>query len=152
MYHNLKHLQDITIMKSLGLLNIAALSSAIAMFPWQEAKADLIVCNESPSKAYVAVSFFDRGMWRSSGWTHVFGGECENVLTGNMRLNAPYVYVADDNWNAWNFDHSNRLNDFCILQSSFNIEFSDRECVGEMFPVPFQRITSEDFDKTLVLH
>ena len=74
------------------------------------------------------------------------------VFRGNMRLVAPYVYIADDNWKSWNFNDSNKRAEFCILQSAFNINNADRQCVDGMFPVTFQRVTSEDYNKVVNLN
>lgn len=133
-------------MKLSKLFGLIALTTGIlTIFP-EVAKADVEVCNRSDYKAYVAIAYFARGDWYSWGWTHVYSGECETVYEGNARLNPPYLYMADDDWTEWKIE-SSREADFCIRQSSFDIENADGACSAEgMFPVTFQRISSDDYD------
>ena len=139
-------------MKFLWIFKVIALSTVFSMVSSDKARADLTVCNKSSYKAYVAVSHYSAGNWNSSGWAQIYGGECETVFRGNIRLNAPYVYIADDNWNAWNSSDSNKTSNFCILQSAFDIDNADKTCVDGMFSVSFQRVTSNDYDKVLYLN
>lgn len=139
-------------MKFLWVFKVVALSTLVSLVSPSKAKADLTVCNKSSDKAYVAISHYQAGNWNSSGWAQIYGGECEMVFRGNMRLVAPYVYIADDNWKSWNFNDSNKRAEFCILQSAFNINNADRQCVDGMFPVTFQRVTSEDYNKVVNLN
>lgn len=139
-------------MKFLWIFKVIALSTFISIVSSDKAKADLTVCNKSSYKAYVAVSYYSSGNWNSSGWTQVYGGECEAVFRGNIRLIAPYVYIADDNWNPWNSNITDKTANFCILQSGFNIDNADKTCVDGMFPASFSRVTSTDYDKVLNLN
>lgn len=138
--------------KFLWLFKVISLSTFISLSFADQAKADLVICNKSSTKAYIAVAYYKTDYWNSSGWTSVYRGECETVFLGNIKLNAPYLYVADDNWNQWSVSRSTRNQSFCIRQSAFNIDDADQRCVDGMFPVTFQRITSTSYDKTINLY
>ena len=140
-------------MKYFWFLKLVAISATISLISVGEAKADLRVCNRSSYKAYVAVSYYNRqSVWNSFGWKHVFGGECETVFRGDMRLNAPYVYITDNNWNPWKLSVSDRVSYFCITQSRFNIVNANRRCERGMQRVQFQRVISNNYDKVLFLN
>jgi uncharacterized membrane protein len=134
-------------MKLFRGVGLIFLSTCMAWILPKPARADLFVCNNSNDKAYVAVAWYESKLWRSWGWKQVYAGRCEKVFTGNIRLTAPYVYIADDNWSPWNIETSSTYNQFCIRQTTFEIENADGRCSPEgMFPVEFQRVNSNAYD------
>lgn len=125
-----------------SLLIAGALTLPVLAITAPEAKADLEVCNKSDTKAYIAIAWYAEGHWRSTGWTHVFPGECETVFNGDMSENSVYVYAADDHWEPWTLEDK-KTGSFCLRQSAFNLVDADGECVGDMMDRTFYRLTSD---------
>jgi uncharacterized membrane protein len=134
-----------------SLLITGALTLPIMAIGIPEAKADLFVCNSSAYKAYVSKAWYSDRSWVSSGWTHVFPGECETILVGDMRNNSAYIYAADDNWNPWKMD-GKQTELFCVRQEPFQILDADAICSSDMIQEIFYRVVSEEsFDYTVNL-
>ncbi|HIK03148.1 MAG TPA: DUF1036 domain-containing protein [Trichormus sp. M33_DOE_039] len=133
-------------MKAFNSLFISGLLSIpIVMGAAVEAKADLIVCSASPEKAYVAKAWYSEGSWVASGWTHVYSGECETVLVGDMRQVSAYIYAADNDWQPWELQ-GKRTAVFCLKQSPFEIVDADGSCSSSMIPKTFYRVVSDSYD------
>lgn len=139
-------------MKAINLLlTSSVLSLPIMMSLAFEAKADLIVCNTSSDKAYVAKAWYSDDTWLATGWTHVYSGECEAILIGDMREVPAYIYVADDNWKPWQLQGEQKAT-FCLQQSSFRITDAHSRCALNMIPKTFYKVGSPDrYDYTLRL-
>ena len=118
----------------------------------QPARADLEVCNGSGELAYVATASKQGSSWVTDGWAQVRHGRCDTVMTGNMRTNSVYVYIADDDWNPYIFkEYGTRSDSFCLKQSEFRIVDADGNCSGSMMQKSFQLIDSDAYDFTLTL-
>jgi uncharacterized membrane protein len=137
------------VINSLLISGLLSLPMVISVAP--EAKADLIVCSRSNDKAYVAKAWYSEGTWIASGWTHVYSGQCETVLKGDMRRISAYVYAADDEWRPWELQ-GRKTATFCLQQSSFRINDADGRCSTRMIPKTFYQIVSPNsYDYTLRL-
>jgi uncharacterized membrane protein len=139
-------------MKALNSLLIStalALPMVIGVAP--EAKADLIVCNTSLNKAYIAKAWYSQGRWLASGWTHVLTGQCETILVGDMRKISSYIYASNENWEPWKLP-ARKTGLFCLQQSPFKITNAAGRCNLDMIPKAFYKIVSpESYDYTLRL-
>lgn len=133
-------------MKAINSLFISGLLSLpIVMGAAAEAKADLIVCSYSSDKAYVAKAWYSEGSWVASGWTHVYSGECETILVGDMRKASAYIYAADNDWRPWELQ-GKKTAVFCLRQAPFEIVDADGRCSGSMIPKTFYRVVSDSYD------
>lgn len=133
----------------LFISSVLALPIVISIVP--EAKADLIVCNTSSDKAYIAQALYSKNHWSASGWTHVFSGKCETVILGDMRKTSAYIYAANDNWEPWQLEEK-KTAVFCLQQSSFEITNADGQCSLDMIPKTFYKVVSPgNYDYTLKL-
>ncbi|MBD2665326.1 hypothetical protein B6N60_00069 [Richelia sinica FACHB-800] len=99
----------------------------------QPAQAQLKVCNESTSTAYVAVGYgLGDDKWKSEGWWRVPKGECETVVKQALDIeDFYYIYAADEDenfvWKGSNQDHK-----FCVnTQEDFSLVFSGDKCSGD---------------------
>jgi uncharacterized membrane protein len=138
-------------MKAVNYLFISGLlSMPLVMGTAVQAKADLIVCNSSSDKAYVAKAWYSEDSWVASGWTHVNSSECETILTGDMRRVSAYIYAADNEWQPWEL-RDRRTATFCLKQSSFKIFDADGSCSSSMIPKTFYKVVSDRYDYTLRL-
>ncbi|MBD2343142.1 DUF1036 domain-containing protein [Anabaena subtropica] len=139
-------------MKAVSSLIISSLLSLpIVLSIAPAAKADLIVCSNSKDKAYVAKAWYSGGRWVASGWTHIYSGQCEVVLVGDMRKASTYIYVANKNWEPWRLQ-GRKTSIFCLQQSSFQITNADKRCSSRMIPKAFYQVTSPgNYDHTIRL-
>lgn len=134
---------------SLLISGLLSLPIVISVAP--EAKADVIACNRSSDKAYVATAWYSNNNWIASGWTHVYPGECEKVLEGDMRKMSAYIYAADNDWRPWQLE-GKKTATFCLQQSSFRINNADGRCASNMIPKTFYRVVSpSSYDYTVRL-
>jgi uncharacterized membrane protein len=135
-----------------SLLMASALIFPIMTIGVPKARADLIVCNTSSYKAYVSKAWYIDSNWVSSGWTHVFPGECETILVGDMKYNSAYIYVSDDYWNPWKIEGS-ETELFCIRKTGFKINNANGTCSTDMIQERFYRVVSEErYDYTVNLY
>lgn len=137
--------------QKLSCLTIS-LGVAYSILVPQAARADLEVCNESGKLAYVATAFKQSRSWVSQGWDQIRHGRCKTVMTGNMRTNSVYVYIADDNWNPYILKQYGTINDsFCLKQSAFRIVDADSRCRGNMMKKTFQLVDSNAYNFKITL-
>ncbi len=131
-------------MKTVKSLLIAfALTFPVITITAPEAKADLMVCNNSAAKAYVAKAWYSKKGWVASGWTHVFPNECQTILFGDMRYNSAYIYAADYEWKPWKFPQKYRATPFCLTQSPFFMKNANGRCSTKMIQKQFYRFRSD---------
>jgi uncharacterized membrane protein len=72
----------------------AALVLALALAPSQ-ARADLRICNMTPSKVGVAVGYRDSQGWVTEGWWNLTARGCETLLKGDLAARFYYFYALD---------------------------------------------------------
>ncbi len=94
------------------------------------ARADLRVCNDSTSTAYVAVAYSvadDR--WQSEGWWRINKGDCGIVAKGKLD-GYYYLYAADEDENfVWKGEKPGQ--EFCVkANEDFKLVFDGDNCRG----------------------
>jgi uncharacterized membrane protein len=67
-----------------------------------DARADLRVCNMTPSRVGVAVGYRDAQGWLTEGWFNLKPNACEAVLKGDLNFKYYYVHGVDyDRGGEW---------------------------------------------------
>ena len=62
----------------------AAFATAILAGFSVPAKADLQLCNLTPSRVGVALGYADQQGWASEGWWNIAANQCETLLKGPL--------------------------------------------------------------------
>ncbi len=66
------------------------------------ARADLKLCNNTPSRVGVALGYKDSKGWASEGWWNIGANACETLLKGELIARFYYIYAVDyDKGGAW---------------------------------------------------
>ncbi|WP_034492804.1 DUF1036 domain-containing protein [Afifella pfennigii] len=66
------------------------------------AKADLRLCNKTPSRVGVAIGYKGASDWRTEGWWNLDPGVCETLLAGALSARYYYIYAVDyDRGGEW---------------------------------------------------
>ena len=66
------------------------------------AKADLKLCNLTPSRVGVALGYADQQGWASEGWWNIAPQACETLLKGPLIPRWYYIYAVDyDKGGSW---------------------------------------------------
>jgi uncharacterized membrane protein len=100
----------------LGLIRLG-LAALLATGTAGAAKADLKLCNATPSRIGVALGYQDRKGWATEGWWNVPAETCENLLKGTLPSRYIYVYAIDyERGGEWFGEHR-----MCINEKSFTI-------------------------------
>jgi uncharacterized membrane protein len=73
----------------------AALVLAVALGVPSRARADLRICNMTPSKIGVAVGYRDSQGWVTEGWWNLTARGCETLLKGDLAARFYYLYALD---------------------------------------------------------
>ena len=79
---------------SAALLAVLLLSAA-------PAHADFRVCNNTASRASVALAYTDGSAWVSEGWWNLKANSCETLLGGALAAQFYYVYGVDESGGEW---------------------------------------------------
>jgi uncharacterized membrane protein len=81
------------------------------------ARAELRVCNATPSRVGLAVGYQDPRGWTTEGWWNVPAQTCETLLKSQLRSRYIYVYAVDyERGGQWTGTHA-----MCITSKSFMI-------------------------------
>jgi len=75
---------------------VAALSCATLGLASAPARADLKLCNNSPSVVQAAIGYKDKDGWASEGWWTVKPNSCSGILKGALIARYYYIYAVDD--------------------------------------------------------
>ena len=82
-----------------------------------EARADLKLCNSTPSRVGVAIGYQDPTGWATEGWWNIASQTCETLLKGAVPSRFVYVHAVDyDRGGEWG-----GKNDMCTADKSFAI-------------------------------
>ena len=66
------------------------------------ARADLKLCNLTPSRVGVALGYADQQGWASEGWWNIAANACETLLKGPLIARWYYIYAVDyDQGGSW---------------------------------------------------
>ncbi len=126
-----------------GLATVVLLGAAAVALP---AKADLKLCNMTPSRIGVAIGYKDAEGWVSEGWWNVAAQKCEVLLKGELIARFYYVHAVDyDRGGEWSG------NDFmCTDEKEFTIRGVD-ECARRGYTRTgfFEVDTREEADWTI---
>jgi len=83
-----------------------------------EARAELKLCNTTPSRIGVAIGYKDAKEWGTEGWWNVPSQTCETLLKGPLPSRYLYVHAVDydrgGEWAGTNF--------MCTDDKSFTIK------------------------------
>ena len=94
----------------------AALSIAAVLAP-ATARADLKLCNSTPSRVGVAIGYQDNTGWTTEGWWNVESQTCETLLKGALPSQFVYVHAVDyDRGGEWG-----GKDEMCTADKSFAI-------------------------------
>ena len=95
---------------------LAALSIAAVLAP-AAARADLKLCNSTPSRVGVAIGYQDNTGWTTEGWWNVESQTCETLLKGALPSQFVYVHAVDyDRGGEWG-----GKDEMCTADKSFAI-------------------------------
>ena len=89
-----------------GVLSGLLLSTSLAGWP-ASARADLKLCNQTPSRVGVSVGYLDPAQkdgkgWITEGWWNVASKTCETLLKGTLQGRFYYVHAIDyDRGGEW---------------------------------------------------
>jgi uncharacterized membrane protein len=91
------------------------------------ARADLKLCNATPSRIGVAIGYQDKKGWATEGWWNLAAQSCEVLLRGQPPSRYVYIYAIDyDRGGEWSGTSM-----MCTAEKSFNIrDTSDCERRG----------------------
>ena len=59
------------------------------------ARADLKLCNNTPSRVGVALGYKDKKGWASEGWWNIGPNACETLIKGDLIARFYYVFAVD---------------------------------------------------------
>lgn len=85
-------------------MRLAVPSAAIAaalLLSTPPARADFRVCNNTASRASVALAYTDGASWVSEGWWNLKANSCETLLGGALAAEFYYVYGIDESGGEW---------------------------------------------------
>ena len=99
------------------LLLLAALAAGAAVAMPGAARAELRICNQTPSRVGVAVGYRDDRGWVTEGWWNMTPGNCETLLRGALQARFYYIHAIDyDRGGEWGGRHF-----MCTHQRAFTI-------------------------------
>jgi uncharacterized membrane protein len=109
----------------IGRLCLVAL---LAIASTATARADLKLCNATPSRVGIALGYQDRNGWATEGWWNIAPETCENLLKGTLPSRYIYVYAVDyERGGEWSGEHL-----MCTADKSFTIRATS-ECENRGF-------------------
>ena len=59
------------------------------------------MCNNTPSRISVSLSYTDGQAWVSEGWWNLKSSACETLLRGPLAAQFYYVYAMDERGGEW---------------------------------------------------
>ncbi|RYC33947.1 DUF1036 domain-containing protein [Lichenibacterium minor] len=83
----------------LPLLTAAFAAALAASAP--AARADFRVCNNTASRASVALATTNGAAWVSEGWWNLKANSCETLIGGALAAQFYYVYGIDESGGEW---------------------------------------------------
>ncbi|MYZ48300.1 DUF1036 domain-containing protein [Propylenella binzhouense] len=92
------------------------------------ARADLRLCNKTPSRVGVAIGYMNGKKWTTEGWWNIQAKACETLLGGELSSRYYYIYAVD-------YDHGGEWGGsafMCTRDKEFTIE-GVNDCVARGF-------------------
>ena len=86
------------------LLPAALAASALAasgLMTATAARADFRLCNNTATRASIALAYTDGQRWVSEGWWNLKANVCETLLKGPLAAQYYYVYGMDEAGGEW---------------------------------------------------
>ena len=111
-----------------GLTTVATLGSLVVDIA--PARADLRVCNDSTSTAYVSVAYsVADNRWQSEGWWRIPKGRCDILVKGDLD-GYYYLYATDEDEKfVWEGDKPGQ--EFCVVtEKDYKLVFDGDACRG----------------------
>jgi len=106
-------------------LAAVALFACLAATP---AKADLRLCNKTPSRVGVAIGYKEQQRWTTEGWWNIPANACETLVSGTLVSRYYYVYAVDyDLGGEWSGKYM-----MCTRDRMFTIEGIE-DCIARGF-------------------
>ncbi|MEP4705459.1 MAG: DUF1036 domain-containing protein [Hyphomicrobiales bacterium] len=107
---------------------VIAAALGMTAFSFDEARADLRLCNKTDSKISVAIGYKGEEGWRTEGWWNFTPGvganSCKVLLAGPLRSRFYYVYALDiTNGGEWGGEAK-----LCTQKKEFTID-GIKECI-----------------------
>ena len=85
-----------------GLAAAALVALPLAALGADPARADLRLCNMTPSRVGVALGYRDSQGWVTEGWWNLTARGCETLLKGPLAARFYYLYAIDyDRGGEW---------------------------------------------------
>ena len=81
------------------LVPVAVIGTVLALSA--SARADFRVCNNTASRASLALAHTDGAAWVSEGWWNLKANTCETLLRGALAAEFYYVYGIDESGGEW---------------------------------------------------
>jgi uncharacterized membrane protein len=107
-----------------ALIACAAMLSSL-LLTCAPAKADLRLCNKTPSRVGVAIGYKDKNIWTTEGWWNVPVNGCETLVSGTLVSRFYYVYAVDyDHGGEWSGKYV-----MCTKDKMFTINGTE-DCVA----------------------
>ncbi|WP_112664576.1 DUF1036 domain-containing protein [Microvirga flavescens] len=111
--------------RSLWLAALAGVGLLVAAAP---ARADLRLCNMTPSRVGVALGYRDNQGWITEGWWNLNSRACETLLKGQLAGRFYYIYALDydrgGDWSGRSF--------MCTREREFTIRGTE-DCLARGF-------------------
>ena len=127
-------------------INLAVV--VVAMAYADIAKADLKLCNNTPSRVGVALGYKDLKGWASEGWWNIGPQACETLLKGPLIARYYYIFAVDyDKGGSWGGKAM-----MCTRDKLFTIQ-KITDCIGRGYQKTgfFEVDTGEELDWTVSL-
>ena len=78
----------------------AAAAVVVLLLP-SLARADFRICNNTASRASLALAYTDGATWVTEGWWNLKANSCEMLLRGALSAQFYYVYGIDESGGEW---------------------------------------------------
>lgn len=114
--------------KRLGAGAIPVAAALLLCFAAAPAKADLRLCNKTPSRVGVAIGYKEQQRWTTEGWWNIAANACETLVSGTLVSRYYYVYAVDyDLGGEWSGKYM-----MCTRDRMFTIEGIE-DCIARGF-------------------
>ena len=78
------------------ILSVIAVGFGLLTLASVPARADLKLCNNTPTSVQIAIGYKDKEGWASEGWWTVKPNSCSGILKGALIARYYYLYALDE--------------------------------------------------------